>query len=363
MTHKEGKRQLGVNRFLNLEFSNEKQLQEIVATAAEICGTESAVLVLSDQGIPHLKFKHGIAAEAAQFSTAFCQYVMKAEELIVVPNALEDERFLLDPCVQGSPGYRFYAATALTTQAGEKVGCFCVFDPAATDLTGIQKKMLQVLAKQAIQLMEFDASLQLLKGQNEEAKVLEIAMRSFFESSIDGHLLLGRNFEVLAFNKVWETHVRTQRGLQLEKGTSMVHYLNSDNLSAFYMDYTQALKGTAVFAQRKSKIVSDYTWRILKYEPAFDGSGEIIGVTVNTRDVTTKVAQDETMEAQGRSLREIAFIQSHEFRKPVATILGLMQILTMEGYTAKIKELELMQNVVQELDEKIKLVMSHTNDR
>jgi PAS domain-containing protein len=363
MSLKEDKRIKAVDRFLKLEFSKEKELQEIVMFAAEICGTSTAAITLLAEDTQFLRFKHGLELTTIPRHHSFCNHVYEGEALIVVSDALEDIRFQSNPFVTGSPHFRFYAGFPLITTEGAHVGCVCVIDQAAKELTSLQKKMLQVLAKQVIQLMEIDISLQLLKEQTENARNSEIAMRSFFESSIDGYLLLGRNFEVLAFNKVWESHVRTQRELQLEKGKSMVHYLNSDNLSAFYTDYTKALKGTAVFAQRKSKIVSDYTWRILKFEPAFDAAGEIVGVTVNTRDVTTKVAQEETMEAQGQSLREIAFIQSHEFRKPVATILGLMQILTMEGHTAEIKELQLMEQAVQELDEKIKLVVSHTNKR
>jgi hypothetical protein len=360
MSQKEGNRVQTVNRFLNLEFSKEKELQEIVAFAAEVCGTSTAAITLLGEDTQYLRFKYGIDLDTTSRHDSFCNLVIAGKEVLVVPNALADKRFHSNPLVAGSQNFRFYAGSPLTTQDGYNLGSLCVMDQVPGDLTNLQKKMLQILAKQVIQLMEFDASLQILKDQNDEAKISEIASRSFFESSIEGHLLLGRNFEVLAFNKVWESHVRTQYGVQLEKGKSMVHFVNTENLSVIYKDYTKALTGTAVFVQRKLKISSEYTWRILKYEPAFDASGQIIGVTVNTTDVSAKVAQEETVEAQGQSLREIAFIQSHEFRQPVASILGLMQILTLDGHTSKIRELQLMEQAVQELDEKIKLVVSHT---
>jgi PAS domain-containing protein len=362
MSQREAKRVQAVNRFLNLEFSKEKELQEIVSVAAEICGTSTAAITLLGKDTQHLRFKHGLDVDTTSRADAFCHYVIQGKDVMVVPNALEDKRFVSNPFVSGGPNFRFYAGSPLMTHDGHSLGSLCVIDQTPKELSSLQKKMLEVLAKQVIQLMEFDETLQILKRQDEDAKISEIAMRSFFESSIDGHLLLGRNFEVLAYNKVWESHVSTNIGLHLEKGKSMVHFIHPENLSSFYKDYTKALKGTAVFVQRKTRIGLDYTWRIFKYEPAFDASGHIIGVTINTTDVTAKVVQNETLLAQGQSLREIALIQSHEFRKPVSSILGLMQILTLDGHTSKIKELQLMEQAVQELDEKIRLVVSHTNN-
>jgi PAS domain-containing protein len=361
MSQKEGNRVQTVNRFLNLEFSKEKELQEIVTFAAEVCGTSTAAITLLGEDTQYLRFKYGIDVDTTSRHDSFCNLVIEDKEVMAVPNAITDKRFRSNPFVTDSPNFRFYAGSPLITQDGYNLGSLCVMDQVPRDLTNLQKKMLQILAKQVIQLMEFDASLQILKDQNEEAKISEIAIRSFFESSIDGHLLLGTNFEVLAFNKVWESHVRIHYGVQLEKGKSMALFVNAENLSVFYKEYTKALKGTAFSVQRKLKFFSEYTWRIIKYEPAFDASGQIIGVTVNATDVSAKVAQEETVEAQGQSLREIAFIQSHEFRKPVASILGLMHILTLEGHTSKIKELQLMEQAVQELDDKIKLVVSYTD--
>ncbi len=59
----------------------------------------------------------------------------------------------------------------------------------------------------------------------------------------------------------------------------------------------------------------------------------------------------------GRSL-----FQSHELRRPVASIIGLMDLLKSDERVSGIEELELMGKAVAELDEKIHLVVGYTTN-
>lgn len=66
------------------------------------------------------------------------------------------------------------------------------------------------------------------------------------------------------------------------------------------------------------------------------------------------------IERQNNALSNIAFIQSHEFRSPVASILGLMNIIKEEGYANSAEFFLMMETAVQRLDEKIHLVVAST---
>jgi len=63
---------------------------------------------------------------------------------------------------------------------------------------------------------------------------------------------------------------------------------------------------------------------------AYPSSG---GLTVFFTDISEKIKQLSVIEAQNTQLREIANILSHEIRKPVATILGLFQLINMDNYS------------------------------
>jgi len=66
------------------------------------------------------------------------------------------------------------------------------------------------------------------------------------------------------------------------------------------------------------------------------------------------------IERQNNALSKIAFIQSHEFRSPVATILGLMYIIKEEGYAKSEEYFLMMEDVIKSLDQKIHRVVAAT---
>ncbi|OKS84926.1 GAF domain-containing protein [Mucilaginibacter polytrichastri] len=356
MPHQETQRLQAVHRFLNLKFSKEKELKEIIRLAATICGTPTALLTLIDKDTQYIKFRQAFDFETTLRKDAFCNHVIEQDEVIVVPDAKLDSRFVNNPLVNNDPNIRFYAGAPLVTNDGHRLGSLCVINQIPGQLTENQQLMLMILAKQAMQLMDFDESLNLLKEQFNEAKRSEIELRSFFESSMDHHLLLGRNFEILAFNKAWGNHVINAYGRQMEKGKPMIDYIHPDNLHLFYKDYQTALKGTAVYDERNLG-QSRNNWRLVKFEPAFNPAGEIIGVSVNTADVNKRIEHENTVKAQTEQLNEIAFIQSHELRKPVASILGLMDLIRMDGRNEGMEEWLMLEKAVQELDDKIRMII------
>jgi PAS domain-containing protein len=359
MLFKEQERLRAVNRFLQIELSKEKELQEIVILAAKVCGKPSALISLKDQDKQHIKFKHAFDFDLAVRQDIFDYDFIGNSQPLVIADVLADHRFSEKASVASQTGVRFYAGSPLITSDGHHLGSLCVLDQQPGELTDLQRQLLQSLARQVIHLLEFDASLQIIKEQHGEARRTETELRAFFESSIDYHLLLGRDFEVLAFNKAWSNFIRTSRNLTLQKGTSMSLYLHPENVGVFYKDYLKALKGTAVFAKRCITHLVPHVWHMVKFEPSIGINGDIIGVTINSTDITRKVQQEEMVAAQENSLREIALIQSHELRRPVASILGLMSLLKLDGHADTIPELQLMEKAVSELDEKIKLIVNY----
>jgi hypothetical protein len=356
---KELERLKAVNRFLKLEISREKNLQEIVALAASICNTKTALITLIDEDTQHIIFKHEFAFDKTTREQAFCNHVILQNSVVIVPDAMADDRFLNNPLVTGNPHIRFYAGAPLTTQDGHNLGSLCVIDQKPAELSLIQQQMLTSLSKQVIQLLEFDASLRILKDQYLQARRSEAEMRAFFETSIDCHLLLGREFEIIAFNKAWDTYVKNSYNLNIETGKSMRGFLHPDNIEMVYSNYRKALEGTPVLSQNKVTNGLQEFWRITRFEPALNEEDQIFGVSINSTDITSEVEQKEIVGNQNESLKQIAWIQSHEIRRPVATILGLMDLLKLNGHIESIEELQLMEQAVVELDDKIRLIVNH----
>lgn len=224
-----------VNRFLDLEVDRNAELEDIVKMAAEICHTPVALITLLDDETQFIKFQTGFDCERTDKKDAFCQYAIQAYDILEVPDANQDPRFVNNPLVTGDPNIRFYAGAPLTTRDGHNLGSLCVIDQQPRQLTDQQRRMLSALSRQAMKILEFEMSIKVLGQQVATIKQSEVKLRSFFESSVSCHLLLGINFEVIAFNKPVQQIIHRLFGAKLREGADIREYVHNPilkNLSA-----------------------------------------------------------------------------------------------------------------------------------
>ncbi|QJD96884.1 PAS domain-containing protein [Mucilaginibacter robiniae] len=361
MPQRELERLQAVNRFLKLEISKDKELQEIVRLAALVCGTPTALITLIDQDSQYIKFEVGFEHTTTTREEAFCKHLLYQKEVMIVPDTHQDERFWGNKLVTGSSNIRFYAGTPIITTDGYSLGGLCVIDQQPRNLTLAQQQTLQFLAKQVIQLLEFDASLGIMKAQFIKAKDAEIKLRSYFESTSACHLLLNKELDVLAFNKATSSFVWLTYHVKLSTGMNVKDYMYSEHIPDFIDNCQQALSGEAVKIEKCFAYAKEVIWWAITYEPARNPDGEIIGVSYNAIDITQRMVHESKVMQQNESLKQIAYIQSHEMRKPVASILGLVNLFKAENYQASQEELQVLEKAAEELDSKIKTIVNYTD--
>ncbi len=91
-------------------------------------------------------------------------------------------------------------------------------------------------------------------------------------------------------------------------------------------------------------------------------SGRIISLIGTNRDVTSDVLVQEKIKSQNKVLRDIAFIQSHEVRRPLANILGVIEILQQTGTLNGLEIFDLLIESANELDQQIRAIVNKAND-
>jgi len=91
-------------------------------------------------------------------------------------------------------------------------------------------------------------------------------------------------------------------------------------------------------------------------------SGRILSLIGTNRDVTTDILVQEKIKSQNKVLRDIAFIQSHEVRRPLANILGVIEILQQSGSLKGLEIFDLLIESANELDQQIRAIVKKSNE-
>lgn len=166
----EEKRLDATRRYLKFELNREQELQDIVMLASSICNVPIALITLMDEEVQFINAKTGADITQMPRKTSFCTHAIELDEVMEVHDASKDYRFASAPVVANEPHIRFYASANLKSYDGYNVGTLCVYDVSPKELTDLQKKQLEALAKQVSHIMELDRSLKHINAQNQVLK-------------------------------------------------------------------------------------------------------------------------------------------------------------------------------------------------
>ena len=186
----------------------ESRFDEIAELAAAICEVPICLITLVGEKEQWFKALVGTELTGTSRDVSFCNYTIEQNELLVVPDALEDPRFVNNALVTGDPGVRFYAGYPLSTKEGDRLGALCAIDMVPRQLTPLQEKTLRVLANQVMTQIEMGAQLwqmELAQAENErisaQLQLGEARMRAFLDNNPAGAFLLDEQGRMVYCNR------------------------------------------------------------------------------------------------------------------------------------------------------------------
>jgi len=162
-----------LRRYRLLDTDAESSYDDLTKLAASFCGTPIALVSLVDRNRQWFKSKVGLDVCETPRNQAFCAHAILADEPLVVPDALEDERFHDNPLVTRDPHIRFYAGCPLATTDGFRLGTLCVIDRVPRQLGPEQLDALSTLSRQIIRLFELGETSRNLAETLQNLKTLE----------------------------------------------------------------------------------------------------------------------------------------------------------------------------------------------
>src|SRR6185503_1664839 len=128
-----------------LDTPEEQRFDRLTRLAAGILRVPVALVSLVDRERQWFKSAHGVEVRQTPRESSFCAHAVAARELLVVPDALTDNRFADNPQVSGGTRVRFYAGWPLFVGLS-CVGTLCVLDVRPRQLSLEQVGLLRDVA-------------------------------------------------------------------------------------------------------------------------------------------------------------------------------------------------------------------------
>jgi PAS domain S-box-containing protein len=166
-----------LQRYDILDTAPEDVFDDFTILAAQICGTPISLISLLDANRQWFKSRVGLDATETPRELAFCDHAIRTPEVMEVPDATLDPRFVDNPLVTGAPDIRFYAGSPLVAPDGSRIGTLCVIDRVPRHLSDAQRAALARLGRQIIVQLELRLVRRDLEGRIAGAERAETLMR------------------------------------------------------------------------------------------------------------------------------------------------------------------------------------------
>ncbi len=150
----EARRLRALQSYGTMDVAHDSALDDLTMLAAELCQVPIASIALVDADRIWLKSCIGLSINDIPRDNSFSHYTIQHSGLLVIPDALQDDRFKNNPWWAVAPQVRFYAGIALVNPEGFALGTLNVMDYTPRTLTLRQQSCLAALGRQVMIQLE-----------------------------------------------------------------------------------------------------------------------------------------------------------------------------------------------------------------
>ncbi len=218
--------------------------------------------------------------------------------------------------------------------------------------------------QQPVGVLAIGKDLSQLKKYEEELLISEHKLRALIDSTNDSHILLSPTYEVLSFNKTAAENVKIFFQTELKEGQDFLKYVIEGEEEGFKNYCQRALSGEIIKEEFEVRISENQSiWYWISFYPVYDKAGRVVAVSYNAADIDKIKKTELKLKQQNKQLQEIAHLQSHEIRRPVANILGLISLVNQEQLNEENKAIfDNLLKASQELDQIIHQIVDKTQE-
>ena len=121
-------------------------LDVLVKIVAEMFEVKTVLISLVDRDRQWFKARRGLALAETPRCMSFCGHAILQDDLFMIEDTHQDQRFADNPVVTNPPFLRFYAGQPLLSQEGHAIGTLCLLHPQPKQLNNKQRQRLKDMA-------------------------------------------------------------------------------------------------------------------------------------------------------------------------------------------------------------------------
>jgi diguanylate cyclase (GGDEF)-like protein/PAS domain S-box-containing protein len=186
-----------------LDTPPEEVFDRITRVVAELLQVPIVLVSLVDEHRQWFKSRVGLDVCETARDVSFCSHAVHSEALLVVDDALADERFASNPLVTGEPFVRFYAGVPLRSAEGLVLGTLCAIDTKPRTLSAnLRAALCDLAATVERELVQREAARDTREVQENDRRRLRLSETRFhtiFQQTPTGKAIVdldGRFIEV-----------------------------------------------------------------------------------------------------------------------------------------------------------------------
>jgi PAS domain S-box-containing protein len=196
-----------------------------------------------------------------------------------------------------------------------------------------------------------------------ELQLSENKLKGLINNSDDLIWLIDKGGAIITANEAFIFKLRKLLGITIDvcERTDIRSFPANDFTRNWTAYFLRAIRGEHLKVEEAVVNGNNEFYEII-LNPIHDESNEIIGVGCFARDITHLKNSENRIKQQVEKLKEISWIQSHELRKPVANIIGIVDLL--KGENNEQQEQQLLQHLdesAKELDSIIKRIVEKSS--
>lgn len=152
-----------------LDTASDAELDDLCKLAAHVCNVDIAHICLLEEFPGEIEHNYDLIIKDCPESLKLFRWVVEQQDdLLVIPDIFDDERFAATLSGEVFKARRFLISLSIKAPGGKRLGAISLFDQKPGKLNSLQKKAIQTVAHQIENLLELRKTNNELSSQQEQ---------------------------------------------------------------------------------------------------------------------------------------------------------------------------------------------------